>query len=93
MNVGIMAVFDGHNGSEASEMASELLLEYFVLHTYFLLDTTYSWLSRKLMRRLPSKGEDASGFQKIHYEDIDGRILNLGRSLFPGLVLNEFICL
>ncbi|XP_057800960.1 uncharacterized protein LOC131016306 isoform X2 [Salvia miltiorrhiza] len=79
MSVGIMAVFDGHNGSEASEMASELLLEYFVLHTYFLLDTTYSFLSKKLMRRLPSKGEDAAGFQKIQYEDIDGRILNLGR--------------
>ncbi|KAI5414395.1 hypothetical protein KIW84_040047 [Lathyrus oleraceus] len=36
--VGIVAVFDGHNGAEASEMASKLLMEYFVLHTYFLLD-------------------------------------------------------
>lgn len=82
VNVGIMAVFDGHNGSEASEMASELLLEYFVLHTYFLLDTTYSFLSRNLMKRLPDKMDDAAGFQKIQYEDIDGRTLNLGRSLF-----------
>lgn len=80
VNVGIMAVFDGHNGSEASEMASELLLEYFVLHTYFLLDTTYSFLSRILMRRLPNKGEHAAGFQKINWnEDIDWEILNLGR--------------
>lgn len=87
VNVGIMAVFDGHNGSEASEMASELLLEYFVLHTYFLLDTTYSFLSRTLMRRLPNKGEHAAGFQKINWnEDIDGEILNLGRSLFFGLL-------
>lgn len=87
MNVGIMAVFDGHNGSEASEMASELLLEYFVLHTYFLLDTTYSFLSRILMRRLPNKGEHAAGFQKINWnEDIDGEVLNLGRSLFFGLL-------
>ncbi|XP_047954657.1 uncharacterized protein LOC125200884 isoform X3 [Salvia hispanica] len=79
VNVGIMAVFDGHNGSEASEMASELLLEYFVLHTYFLLDTTYAFLSRNLMKRLPDKMEDAAGFQKIQYEDIDGRTLNIGR--------------
>ncbi|KAI4349468.1 hypothetical protein L6164_010054 [Bauhinia variegata] len=45
--VGIIAVFDGHNGAEASEMASELLLEYFALHTYFLLDATYSAISKK----------------------------------------------
>lgn len=82
VKVGIMAVFDGHNGSEASEMASELLLEYFVLHTYFLLDTTYSFLSRKLIRRLPNKGEDGPGFQNIQWtEDADGQILDLGRSL------------
>lgn len=93
VNVGLMAVFDGHNGSEASEMASELLLEYFVLHTYFLLDTTYSFLSRKLTRRLPNKAEyDAAGFQKIQWnEDIDGRILNFGRSLFFWSCLNEYI--
>lgn len=40
--VGIVAVFDGHNGAEASEMASKLLLEYFALHTYFLLDAAFS---------------------------------------------------
>lgn len=44
--VGIVAVFDGHNGAEASEMASKLLMEYFVLHTYFLLDATYSVISK-----------------------------------------------
>lgn len=44
--VGIVAVFDGHNGPEASEMASKLLLEYFVLHTYFLLDATFSVISK-----------------------------------------------
>lgn len=41
-----MAVFDGHNGAEASEMASTLLLEYFVLHTYFLLDSAFSVISK-----------------------------------------------
>ncbi|KAL5068174.1 hypothetical protein RYX36_019061 [Vicia faba] len=44
--VGIVAVFDGHNGAEASEMASKLLMEYFVLHTYFLLDAMYSVISK-----------------------------------------------
>ncbi|XP_020233845.1 uncharacterized protein LOC109813954 isoform X2 [Cajanus cajan] len=44
--VGIMAVFDGHNGAEASEMASKLLVEYFVLHTYFLLDAAFSVISK-----------------------------------------------
>ncbi|KAK4407179.1 putative protein phosphatase 2C 51 [Sesamum angolense] len=69
VKVGTLAVFDGHNGSEASEMASELLLEYFVLHTYFLLDSTYSILSRSLIRRLPNKGEEGPGFQKIDWND------------------------
>ncbi|CAL5194337.1 unnamed protein product [Lathyrus oleraceus] len=53
--VGIVAVFDGHNGAEASEMASKLLMEYFVLHTYFLLDAMYSVVSKtstgKLLHR------------------------------------------
>lgn len=81
-----MAVFDGHNGSEASEMASGLLLEYFVLHTYFLLDTTYSILSRKLMRRLPFGGEDGHG-QKIEWnEDVDHQILDLGRFFAFGCI-------
>ncbi|CAJ1969377.1 unnamed protein product [Sphenostylis stenocarpa] len=44
--VGVVAVFDGHNGAEASEMASKLLLEYFVLHTYFLLDAAFSVISK-----------------------------------------------
>lgn len=85
VNVGIMAVFDGHNGSEASEMASKLLLEYFVLHTYFLLDTTYSFLSRNLMRRLPDKGHDCPAFQKIEWnDDFNCQILDFGRSLSFG---------
>ncbi|KAJ9566900.1 hypothetical protein OSB04_002866 [Centaurea solstitialis] len=45
-SVGIVAVFDGHNGAEASEMASKLLLEYFTLHAFFLLDTTFSFYPR-----------------------------------------------
>ena len=33
--VGVMAVFDGHIGEEASEMASKLLLDYFYMHALF----------------------------------------------------------
>ncbi|XP_057460951.1 probable protein phosphatase 2C 51 isoform X2 [Actinidia eriantha] len=33
--VGVVAVFDGHGGKEASEMASENLLDYFFLHVVF----------------------------------------------------------
>lgn len=58
--VGIAAVFDGHNGAEASDMASRLLLDYFALHLNFLLDATFSSLTtttRKLIGRLPSNGD------------------------------------
>ena len=41
VTLGIMEVFDGHDGAKASDMAPKLLLEYFILHTYFLLDATY----------------------------------------------------
>ena len=33
--IGVMAVFDGHIGEEASEMASKLLLDYFYMHALF----------------------------------------------------------
>ena len=35
VRVGVVAVFDGHIGQEASEMASKLLLDYFYLHSVF----------------------------------------------------------
>lgn len=78
VTVGIMAVFDGHNGAEASETASKLLLEYFILHTYFLLDTTYSILSRKWMGKLPTTGDEGLVFQKPTLDEE----LDLGRSFF-----------
>ncbi|KAG8389301.1 hypothetical protein BUALT_Bualt02G0215200 [Buddleja alternifolia] len=92
VNIGIMAVFDGHNGSEASDMASELLLEYFVLHTYFLLDATYSMLSRNLIGRLPNRVEDARAFHDIEWneEDLDRQILDFGRS-FSFRAFNLFL--
>ncbi|MED6184314.1 hypothetical protein PIB30_046255 [Stylosanthes scabra] len=76
--VGIVAVFDGHNGAEASEMASKLLMEYFVLHTYFLLDAAFSVISKtrgtlhhrrehnhlNMMRRW----KEILGLQELHFE-------------------------
>ncbi|XP_062197155.1 uncharacterized protein LOC133900076 isoform X2 [Phragmites australis] len=51
-DVGVVAVFDGHNGAEASEMASKLLLDYFLLHVYFLLDGIYSIMFKKSTGKL-----------------------------------------
>ncbi|XP_065861085.1 uncharacterized protein [Euphorbia lathyris] len=81
--VGIVAVFDGHNGAEASEMASKLLLEYFALHTYFLLDATYTLVLKESTGRLPSKeGKDAA-FQVLNWDEKLGRHeLNFDRSNF-----------
>ncbi|KAK9682286.1 hypothetical protein RND81_10G063000 [Saponaria officinalis] len=53
--VGVVAVFDGHNGSEASDMASDLLLEYLILHTYFLLDATFPLFLKKSFGRFSDK--------------------------------------
>ncbi|KAK4848290.1 hypothetical protein QYF36_011360 [Acer negundo] len=73
ITVGILAVFDGHNGAEASEMASKLLLEYFALHTYFLLDATYSVALKKSTGRLPNKGEHDNVFQVLNWDEELGR--------------------
>ena len=51
--VGIVAVFDGHNGAEAGDMASKHLLEYFILHAYFLLDAAYSVITKQSTGRPP----------------------------------------
>lgn len=69
VTVGIVAVFDGHNGAEASEMASKLLLDYFVLHTYFLLDAAYSVVMKKFTGTLPNKGEKEVVFQGINLDE------------------------
>ncbi|TVU25061.1 hypothetical protein EJB05_27537, partial [Eragrostis curvula] len=55
VDVGVVAVFDGHNGAEASEMASKLLLDYFLLHVYFLLDGIYSVMFRKSIGQLTNR--------------------------------------
>ncbi|CAA0828071.1 Protein phosphatase 2C family protein [Striga hermonthica] len=40
ITVGIAAIFDGHGGQEASEMASKKLADYFFLHVVF---TAHNW--------------------------------------------------
>ncbi|CAI9107759.1 OLC1v1007201C5 [Oldenlandia corymbosa var. corymbosa] len=77
--VGIIAVFDGHNGAEASEMASKLLLEYFTLHTYFLLDTTFSILLGKSTGRLGNEAERDWFFQKVAWKVLDHNEVDFGR--------------
>ncbi|XVF80840.1 hypothetical protein PTKIN_Ptkin15bG0107400 [Pterospermum kingtungense] len=81
--VGVVAVFDGHNGAEASEMASKLLLEYFALHTYFLLDGTFSVVLKKHSGRLPNVGERDIVFQVLNWdEELGGHELNFERFKF-----------
>ncbi|XP_038717105.1 uncharacterized protein LOC120010391 isoform X2 [Tripterygium wilfordii] len=84
--IGIVAVFDGHNGAEASEMASRLLLEYFAVHTHFLLDATYSFLLKKSARGFTTQGELDVPFQVLNWDEQLGQHeLNLERFklLFP----------
>lgn len=68
--VGVVAVFDGHNGAEASEMASKLLLEYFFLHTYFLLDATYSAVFKRSMGRLLNNRDGDTVFQSLIWDEV-----------------------
>lgn len=78
--VGVVAVFDGHNGAEASEMASKLLLEYFILHTYFLLDATYSSVFKKSMRGLVNSRDGDTVFQLLNWDEVlRHHDLDLGR--------------
>ncbi|KAK5810908.1 hypothetical protein PVK06_026225 [Gossypium arboreum] len=83
VSVGVVAVFDGHNGAEASEMASKLLLEYFALHTYFLLDATFSFVLKKQSSRLPNVGEGDIVFQVLNWDkEIGKHGLNFERFKF-----------
>ncbi|KAI4341751.1 hypothetical protein MLD38_026436 [Melastoma candidum] len=68
VTVGIMAVFDGHNGAEASELASKHLFEYFLLHAYFLLDSTILTAWKKSWGMLATKGEH-DPFRVLHWDD------------------------
>ncbi|XP_024030374.1 probable protein phosphatase 2C 51 isoform X2 [Morus notabilis] len=79
--VGVVAVFDGHNGAEASEMASKLLLEYFFLHTYFLLDATYSAVFKRSMGRLLNNRDGDTVFQSLIWDEVLSHYeLDRGRS-------------
>ncbi|KAI5432750.1 hypothetical protein KIW84_020162 [Lathyrus oleraceus] len=77
--VGIVAVFDGHNGAEASEMASKLLMEYFVLHTYFLLDAMYSVVSKTSTGKLLHRRDHDHGNLLHRWKEILASLLELYR--------------
>lgn len=62
-------MFDGHNGAEASDMASKLLVDYFFLHTYFLLDVTYSMVLSK-PEMLSSSVEPNGDFWELDLDTI-----------------------
>lgn len=60
-------------------MASKLLLEYFTVHMFFLLDTTFSVLLRKLRGWLPNeRGNDV--LQDLKWdEELGQHQLKFGR--------------
>lgn len=65
--VGVLAIFDGHGGEEASEMSSKKLLDYFLLHVVF---STYK-------QSLPSKNKHYLVSQGKN--DTENNMLTLGR--------------
>ncbi|KAK9945230.1 hypothetical protein M0R45_010755 [Rubus argutus] len=80
VTVGVVAVFDGHNGAEASDMASKLLLEYFVLHTYFLFDASYSAILKKGSGGLQTSKEHYTLSRRHNWDGLlDGHELDIGR--------------
>nr|CAD1822491.1 unnamed protein product [Ananas comosus var. bracteatus] len=90
VDLGMVAVFDGHNGSEASDMASMLLLEYFLLHVYFLLDGIYSVVLKRPKEMLTFDQENllqqvlnVNRGQSFHFIDWEGSSLILP-SIFDG---------
>ena len=51
----MVAVFDGHIGKEASEMASKLFMDYFYLHSVF--GWHKNWLSEKEEQDIDEESE------------------------------------
>ena len=80
VTVGVVAVFDGHNGAEASDMASKLFLEYFVLHTYFLIDASYSAILKTAAGRLETSVDHYNISQRRNWDGLlNGHELDIGR--------------
>ncbi|XP_062022295.1 uncharacterized protein LOC133738725 isoform X2 [Rosa rugosa] len=80
VTVGVVAVFDGHNGAEASDMASKLFLEYFVLHTYFLIDASYSAKLKKASGSLETSKDHYTLSRRHNWDGLlHGHELDIGR--------------
>lgn len=71
--MGIVAVFDGHNGAEASETASKLFLDYFYLHVYFLLNGAYLSVFRKSIEKFENKGVGDVVFHDVRLDESLGQ--------------------
>ncbi|KAL5717672.1 protein-serine/threonine phosphatase [Ranunculus cassubicifolius] len=89
VTVGMVGVFDGHNGAEASEMASKLILDYFLLHVHFLHHGTLE----NSMGKLHHEGDEGSisdvlnGFANHKEHGLD---LRRYRWEFPEIVDGSF---
>ncbi|KAH9602746.1 hypothetical protein KSS87_023034 [Heliosperma pusillum] len=85
--IGVVAVFDGHNGSEASEMASNLLLEYLILHTFFLLDESFPSFLKKVFGRLSNKEVVALSSQMFSSHLVEQDRYSPSAFLFLGFIV------
>ena len=65
MRVGVVGVFDGHGGEEASDMASKLFMDYFLLHTIFNIYKKMIAFNKEQDTDLQSKEGDESLQMKI----------------------------
>lgn len=71
VNVSIVAIFDGHGGAEASDMASKLLLEYYSVHVNFLLYEVYSSVMSTDFGRLVFVEEHSGTTPAVNVDEVE----------------------
>lgn len=80
--VDIVAVFDGHNGAEASDMASKMLIDHFLLHSHYLRNERYLMA----LRRQPKMLASSEG------PNLNLRVLNLDSEQFSNNLDSPRLC-
>ncbi|KAJ0974081.1 hypothetical protein J5N97_016046 [Dioscorea zingiberensis] len=93
ISVSLVAVFDGHNGDEASDLASKLLMKYFSLHVYFTLDLIYSSMVKGSTEEFTYNGVPNFIFQELNFDEGQRlHYMSTGRSrwMFPMVFERSF---
>lgn len=78
-----MAVFDGHIGQEASEMASKLVLDYIFAHSMF--GSFKNWLSLKEEQNTASQNSNEDVELELHKSTL-GRWVPFDTSLIKTFI-------